>query len=188
MKQHKRGMTVVELLVVTLTVAIVVVSLVPLLARTKERKRRVQCANYLKQLGLGIAQYYDAQNPCHMPPMDSVSALFTSIAPYVVSIQQLAVCPSDKTTPVAPAMAHMTQSSYAWQKKYEEWSNPTMQPLLFDRLGTGITHATAASRWSKTDSSHKDGGNVLWNDGHVAWHTNFPMGDPKTVSHPLVND
>jgi prepilin-type processing-associated H-X9-DG protein len=180
-------MTLVEMLVMTLTVAIVVVALVPLLVRAKERKRRAQCVTNLKQLGLGIAIYYDNQNPNQMPQMTSVSALFTSIAPYVVSIQPLAVCPSDKTTPVAASVAGLTRSSYAWTV-YQVWAFPAMYPMMFDRLGTGITTATATSRWSKSDSSHKDGGNMLWSDGHVAWHTTFSMGNTRVVSYALVND
>ena len=187
MKEHNRGMTMVEVLAITLIVTIVIVLLVPFFVRAKERKRRAQCANNLKQLGLGIAQYYDEQNPNSMPPMNSVSALFTSIAPYVVSIQQLAVCPSDKTTPVAATVADLTRSSYAWTI-YQVWANVRMYPMMFDRLGTGNTTATATSHWSKTGSSHIDGGNVLFSDGHVAWHEVFPMGDTGVVSYPLVND
>lgn len=60
MKNTKRGFTLVELLVVIAIIGMLVALLLPAIQQARESARRMQCANKLKQLSLGIHNYESA--------------------------------------------------------------------------------------------------------------------------------
>ena len=60
LSSHRRGFTLIELLVVIAIIAVLIALLLPAVQAAREAARRAQCVNNLKQIGIALHNYHDA--------------------------------------------------------------------------------------------------------------------------------
>ncbi len=213
---RRGGFTLIELLVVIAILALLAAILFPVFSRARENARKSSCANNLKQLGLGMAQYTQDYDETYMPaqPTNPASpgngATFASlIAPYIKN-NQVFICPSgnQSTTTVSP-----TGVDRQWLVNSPPWIYKAQGSygVNFNVVGTSPNPRSLADipkaaavflvfdcAWyvgsSATDQPvfnamrHLEGMNFSYADSHVKFHSRSQLLATVPPGQPALSD
>ena len=100
---RQRGFSLVELLVVIAVIGVLIALLLPAVQAARAAARRSQCASTLRQVGLAIRNYADA-NRGRLPDNShtGVSWIY-QIAPFMEDVDAIRICPDDPHGPIRQA-------------------------------------------------------------------------------------
>jgi|CXWL01.1.fsa_nt_gi prepilin-type N-terminal cleavage/methylation domain-containing protein len=189
-KAARRAFTLIELLIVIGVIAVLIGILAPVLSAARSRGKLASCSNNLRQIGLGMRSYLDANADIY-PYASSVPSIgpgpiFDSDAPiYIADVllthaggdPKVFACPNDIDGADRPAPFTGTPYFKSEKSSYEyrtRLAGKTMESYLKERQEDGRPRIPENTVWVFQDywNFHGEPGKngarrYLYNDNHV---------------------
>ena len=172
-RNNRHGFTVVELAAILMMVFVLVVLVPwPILA-AREKARRTQCMNNLREVGMAC-QMYSRDNSDRLPC--GTASVFSNLAfsaKYIASPKVLD-CPSSRKIPAAsfrdPTATDAANVSYSQSANSATGTVAQADPNDWEFWDQGVV----GLRWAAPSNHKGAGGNVLFGDVHIAWQSQAP--------------
>lgn len=183
--QRARGLTVVEVLLVIVTIVLVAAVFLPMLARSRPRSSRIGCTGNLKQVGLA-AHLWSIDHADQYPQASTnlegslawanstqVFRHFQAMSNELVS-PKILVCPEDKSRKKASTFVNFSNGNLSYFIALDADASKSQRLLSGDRNITGGTLSdgflrtlTSNTTAGWTTELHNRSGNVALSDFSV---------------------
>jgi prepilin-type N-terminal cleavage/methylation domain-containing protein len=173
--------TLIEMLAVMLIIGILANLLVWSLAGVRERARRLQCMNNLRQIGLAVkvyaSDYHDLFPESGNPAVETHFRLLSNM---LQNIGLVFKCPSDFNTLATNSVIGLQAAniSFGYVRGLKDTDSINV-PMAFDKGVDAVPSGSlltsfVGKAWIDTSAHKTDGGNVLYSGAYVAFDATFP--------------
>jgi prepilin-type N-terminal cleavage/methylation domain-containing protein/prepilin-type processing-associated H-X9-DG protein len=205
---RRTGFTLIELLVVIAIIAILAAILFPVFARAREKARQASCMSNEKQIGLGFAMYaqdYDEKLTCCWigDPWNNAAVgnyyWGDALQPYIKNTQLL-TCPSRAVLMGSRQLplSYGINCGFMQFVAIGQIARPAEKIIVGDMWGAGgDPRVSPGNGWdagraagngcSAPITTHNDGGNFLFCDGHVKWMKSEIVYGPNGTQGTKLN-
>jgi prepilin-type processing-associated H-X9-DG protein len=191
-RNSQRGLSLVEMLLVLLTLALLSVVFLPMLARSRVRNSKLGCTASLKQIGIAYLLYagdHSDRYPFTLSGADGSFAFVNSpqvfrhyqIMSNELNTPKILVCPNDMKKTKATSFVSFSNTNVSYFVGLDADESKPERLLSGDRNMTGGTLSngflrllTPATKAGWTKEIHRSGGNIGLADGSVK-ETDAPL-------------